>query len=307
MDRIILFGAGASNGTDGILPEPPPLGNTLYQELARCYQQSWGSLPQDIRSIFQQDQGFEQGMQVLWDQNAQNISNLMCDMAIYLAQFRPHQSGIDLYSRLFSELNAKKISNTILYSTLNYECILEIAASAKGLAIHYGLDGNLDTELSINTIQVWKLHGSCNFIDDSIRGNGSIRLATGTWDGLLEPVSPNEAIQYCLTSIGLYPAMALYMKAKPVQIGKSIIQRLQENWSQVVQNTKRILIIGVKPYTEDLHIWKPLAKSQAEIAYVGSKASFTEWKSTYRPNQKAQYLGDRWNKCFNKTVSFISE
>jgi hypothetical protein len=58
MKNIILFGAGASYGSDnsGI----PPLGNNLFSELARFNPPGWGSLSIEYKNTFNDD--FEQGM-----------------------------------------------------------------------------------------------------------------------------------------------------------------------------------------------------------------------------------------------------
>ncbi len=161
-ERIALFGAGASYGAGHILPKAPPLGKDLYKELARYYPPSWGSLPKEIKASF--ETGFEQGMQVLWDKYSSNIALLMRHMTLYLAQFRPDGSHQDLYSRLFRELKNHGITSRILFSTLNYECLLEIAASALGLKVDYG-----ESEVTSNTVQIMKLHGSCNFLSGGIQ------------------------------------------------------------------------------------------------------------------------------------------
>ena len=80
MERIILFGAGASYGAGHMLPKAPPLGKDLYKELTRYYPPSWGSLPEEIKTSF--ETGFEQGMQVLWDKYSSNIALLMRHMTL---------------------------------------------------------------------------------------------------------------------------------------------------------------------------------------------------------------------------------
>jgi hypothetical protein len=62
---VVLFGAGASYGAGGIQPSTPPLGRDLFDELARQYSRSWGSLAQNVRSLFE-DHGFEAGMEWVW-------------------------------------------------------------------------------------------------------------------------------------------------------------------------------------------------------------------------------------------------
>src|SRR5881396_1415673 len=43
--HVILFGAGASYGSGAVHPEPPPLGDQLFDLLARAFLASRGALP----------------------------------------------------------------------------------------------------------------------------------------------------------------------------------------------------------------------------------------------------------------------
>jgi len=56
--NIILFGAGASYGSDNI--GTPPLVNNLFNELTKFNPQGWGRLSNNYSFDFQND--FEQGM-----------------------------------------------------------------------------------------------------------------------------------------------------------------------------------------------------------------------------------------------------
>jgi hypothetical protein len=296
MERIILFGAGASYGAGHILPKAPPLGKDLYAELTRYYLPSWGSLPKEIKASF--GDGFEQGMQVLWDKYSSNIALFMRHMTLYLAQFRPDDSQQDLYSRLLQQLKTKRI----LLSTLNYECILELAASTLGYKIDYS-----GGEVASDAMQIMKLHGSCNFLPSSIQAKGITFTSEVVFDGDLQSVNPNEAIQYCLSNTALYPAMALYMNAKPIQIGQSVIHGLQLRWGDRVRKAKKILVIGARPYHEDTHIWEPLAECNGELGFIGPKQVFNEWREKYRSNKSSLWIGSRWHTCFSESASFILE
>jgi hypothetical protein len=77
-DIAFLFGAGASHGTGGVLPEQPPLGFELYSILERTYPGSWGSFPSDIRDAFIRN--FEQGMQLVHDRFGGTIPLLMREL-----------------------------------------------------------------------------------------------------------------------------------------------------------------------------------------------------------------------------------
>ena len=301
MDRIVLFGAGASYGAGHTVPKPTPLGKDLFPELAQYCPQSWGNLPQEIRAAFHA--GFEQGMQVLWDKYSSNIALLMRHMTLYLAQFRPDGTGNDLYSDLIRALDEKGVAGQVLYSTLNYECLLELAASSLGMQVEYG-----EGQLGKQGLKIWKLHGSCNFLSAGIQAGSGVTFGSGVaFQGQLRPVNPNDAIQYCLSNTGLYPAMALYMNGKPVQIGRGVIDSLQQRWSVQVKEAKRILVVGVRPYPEDPHVWEPLGDSQGELGYVGPEDEFNHWRASYRPEKPAVWMGTRWDGCFEDSVDFLAE
>lgn len=131
---IFLFGAGASYGAGGTLPEQPPLGFQFYPILEHIYPGSWGALPGDIRDVFRQD--FEQGMQLIYDRYGALVPQLMREMAIYFVQFRPHKNST-LYCKLVSDLQATGLLPNVLFSTLNYECVLEFSLLEKGHMISY--------------------------------------------------------------------------------------------------------------------------------------------------------------------------
>ena len=57
-NSLILFGAGASYGSDSL--GMPPLGADLFDELQRFNPPGWGSLPSNMSNVFRND--FEEGM-----------------------------------------------------------------------------------------------------------------------------------------------------------------------------------------------------------------------------------------------------
>lgn len=299
METVVLFGAGASNGAQHIVPEQPPLGNSLFAELCRFFPGSWATLPETARTAFRQS--FESGMQVLWDSHSDAIPTLMQHMTLYLAQFRPDSSGQGLYSRFVFKLKENNILHTCLLSTLNYECVLDLALASLGIKIAYW-----ETPMEPGTASLWKLHGSCNFLPSAIQATRGVSYTAGVvFNTDLTPSNPNDVIQFCLSDTSLYPAMALYMKAKPIQIGQSVIQDLQSRWADVVTTAKRILLVGVRPYPQDSHIWDPLARTKADLAFVGGKEEFDTWMTDHRQGSPGICLGSRWQRCFSETVTFV--
>lgn len=67
----------------------------------------------------------------------------------------------------------------------------------------------------------------------------------------------------------------------------------------------KILIIGVRPYLDDKYIWDPLTRTKAKVGYVGNGKEYNQWLRSGRDEKNTANLGERWDKCLNKTVSFI--
>ena len=97
---------------------------------------------------------------------------LMQDMACYFAQFGQNNSNQNLYNRFIDKI--KPHANNISLSSLNYDILLESAISVNELGVNY-------SEKPIqNSIFVWKIHGSCNFIPSGITARrGSTLYITG--------------------------------------------------------------------------------------------------------------------------------
>jgi hypothetical protein len=287
---VFLFGAGASYGAGGTLPEQPPLGFQLYSILENIYPGSWGAFPIDIKDIFRWD--FEQGMQFIYDNYAALIPQLMREMAIYFIQFRPYRNST-LYCRLISDLNDSGLLGTTLFSTLNYECVLEFSLLEQGHMISYFAEGNG------TSIPVWKLHGSCNMFSHEVQAGQDISYGTGiVWEGGVQAfLDANKVIQHCLIETALAPVMCLYMRGKLLSVSPSAIRQLQRDWVERVKTASAIVCIGVRPLPEDTHIWEPLGTTNARFYFIGDRGALEAWcESSRRDN--TEYLGDRFNMAY---------
>lgn len=58
MKKLIVFGAGASFGSEDNMP---PLSNSLFAKLVEAYPSSWGQIGEEVSRLFQDD--FEKGME----------------------------------------------------------------------------------------------------------------------------------------------------------------------------------------------------------------------------------------------------
>jgi hypothetical protein len=276
-DIIFLFGAGASYGAGSVLPERPPLGYQLYPILENIYPGTWGGLPNNIKQAFCEGANFELGMKLVYEQFGSSIPILMRDMAIYFIQFRPYNKST-LYCRLIQELKKIGLINRCLFSTLNYECVLEYSLIEQGFSISY-----FDDENSL-TIPVWKLHGSCNMFAQNIQVSQEVVYSTGiVWEGGVQAfLDPNIVIQHCLVETGLAPIMCLYMDGKVLSVSPSNIKQLQQTWADRVNNAEAVFSIGVSPNLQDKHIWEPLRDSNASLYFIGDQNALENWQKISR-------------------------
>ena len=208
---------------------------------------------------------------------SQVIAPLMKDMAIYLIQLRPY-SYESLYDLLVKRLIKLKLLDSFLFSTLNYDCILEFCLLNQNRKISYW---NYGTE---DSVPVWKLHGSANWFSKDIEASEGVTFTKGvTFEGGLKAhLDTNEVIEKSIVNQGLYPSMCLFMRGKPIQIAPSIIMDQQKKWSETVAAAKTMTCIGINPLPEDSHIWEPIARTKAKLYFIGNKTAFNDWAQEFR-------------------------
>ncbi len=288
---LFLFGAGASFGAGGILPEPPPLGGQLFRLLANQYRGTWGQLPPDI--ALQMERNFEAGMGLVQERFATAIPGLMREMALYFSQFRPYKRS-SLYCRLVRDL--VDTLPALAFSTLNYECVLEHSLLEAGMKIDYFGSGD------DNGVPVWKLHGSCNMFSHQLQASEGIFYNTGiTFEGGIEAsLDRNDIAARCLAGSALAPAMSLYMVGKPLAISPSVIRSVQGIWAEAAKNAKAVICVGVRAHPPDTHIWEPLASAPAPIHFVGDEVSFERWCSSV--GRRGVFLGSRFSNSYSSII-----
>lgn len=295
---MVLFGAGASHGAGSIIPEPPPLGLALYDALLRSYPGSWGALPENVQATFRTG-GFETGMRAVYDTFGQAIPQLMREMAVYFVQFRPF--GRDsLYCRLIRDLQKENVLPQLIFSSLNYECVLEFALLEAGIRVEY-----FPENLTPEAIAVWKLHGSCNMFAQSVQASQGVLYGTGvTWEGGAQAFfDSNRVVEHCLVETGLAPMMSLYMEGKPLNVSPSVVRQVQDAWSEHVAAARAIFVVGVMPVVSDTHIWAPLADTRAPLYFVGDGNAFQKWTQSQRPDVSSFYLGSRFAESYADLIT----
>lgn len=262
--KVILFGAGASYGSEHVRPYCPPLGEALFDDLRKLYPQAWGALPEDLRPKFVPN--FEPGMGHLWDNDPHNVPLLLRCMACYFARFRPLERNA--YTRLLDHLGARGALDGTYFSSLNYDCLFEYAARDFDLTIDYFASNASD----LRVLTAWKIHGSCNFLPTDVSAAASLvsYAASGVVvDGGIEAVDAAKVGPFVAQS-AFYPAMAVYMEGKPIHSCPSVIKELQSKWANAVVSAETVGLVGVRPNPQDPHIWEPLANTRARIRQSGS-------------------------------------
>lgn len=297
MQRLILFGAGASYGSESAIPKCPPLGAELFQELRMAYPGTWGKLPPVFNRKF--NSNFEEGMSLLTNLRpySENVVYYMKELGKYFAQYDIDDDS-NLYYKFLNELDSPE---KYVYSSLNYELLFEAAVKRANLNLSY-------EETKFNELLLLKLHGSISFLHSRGATFENIKLvgAAPMIDFPIEIATREKVIEFCNSHLTLYPVMCFYMKNKPTQLAPTLIKRIQSKWQQEVMRAERILIIGVKPNIGDEHIWRFLSQTNAKIGYIGSELEFANWTMRFRKYHSDSYLGNTWKGGFDRATDFIS-
>ncbi|HBS0737338.1 TPA: hypothetical protein MAA64_002498 [Klebsiella pneumoniae] len=276
MPNIILLGAGASYGSGDTIPYPPPLGPHLFKNLEGLGGIS-STLPVELKTVFMDN--FEKGMLEFHNRYPSKTMQFQRELAGYLARFTPLDTNH--YTRLIKSINP----NRVIYSSLNYDLLFEIAAAAQGLSTIYS---NVKEKKSIRML---KIHGSSNFWPDlmgvQIRGSTFISNGEAEVEAGVRALNQKDAITRAVEEDSVAPAIALYAEGKQVRVCPSFVRAQQEMWGQSVRLAPKIFIVGVKINLIDSHVWDVISESKAIIYYFGlhnDKHDFEFWKETKKLN-----------------------
>jgi len=293
VENMVLVGAGASFGVGEVHPDNPPLGDDLFKNLESQYPNSWGSLPNYIRSEFLNN--FERGMVVLSEFDSTLHATLYQAMGAYFAQFSIGKNNH--YSTLIDHLHNSITTGETVFVSLNYDYLLEEAIERAKI------DLNSAPETLGGSGTVIKPHGSCNFFPDSIQASGVSFTEGVSFDAGVKQVSKHDIIEYHDSDEALYPVMALYRPDKHTQISPSVVYRFRELYREAVSEANTVGIIGAGIHTHDDHIWNPLATSEAEIHYIGDRSGFDDWRAKYRDTGRYQYIASKFSDGVDELIS----
>ncbi|WP_256849918.1 hypothetical protein [Pantoea sp. Fr-CA_6] len=296
MAHIILLGAGASYGSGDVDPYPPPLGNMLFEKLESLGKTA-SRLPDHLKETFKNN--FEEGMKefISYEYNINfDLMTFQRELAGYLLKFTPREENN--YIKLIESIRSRRV----IFASLNYDLLLELAASKKGLKVNYSnkyFDGS---------IRILKIHGSSNFWHDtqSIEiSNGVVSGGNFDYDIPVRPLGHPESILRYLKEDSVAPAMSLFAEGKPIRTSPQYVSKQQMMWFESLTKCSKLFIIGVRVHQIDEHIWTKIAKSNAIVHYYGfpsDEPEFNDWKNKFNRKDATFHLSD-----FTKAISHIEK
>jgi len=296
--NVILFGAGASFGSESNMP---PLGSRLFTELVSFDSNYWGNVPNKYKAIFDLD--FEEGMNRLFQDKPHIVPDLQRAKAIFFTRFKPTESN--LYFKL-----AKRLLHTpkqLTFATLNYDLLLQFSfkIANKKLALF---------KKDSNGIELILPHGSCNLFCNSVYANPNgvffdplLVKVNGDINDIELITDFNElSLKICSNSIP--PIMSYFEKEKRSTAGEEYLMESRERLSYLISNSDQIIIIGVKIREHDKHIWNPIKQSKAKLVYCSGQEERQEFESftnKYRSSKENLFINGFWAEKFEEVFNQI--
>lgn len=292
---VILFGAGASNGAEG-MKNPPPPGRDLFGKLTVLYPDTWGKLPYSLSKRFENN--FELGMEE-WYNKTNDVAYLIKDMGIFFSKFMIDNPHKNLYCRIIARYTEQLKSKEILFATINYECLLEYATYH--LKQKFTLWGNDEG------IKIMKLHGSCNFITPMTRGKLKVNYNRYSFFDIPLAIIPPSDVEEEMNNNGLPPAMSIYARGKDLNIGRKDIKQTQKEFQDMVSNANLVIVVGVKPNPEDHHIWDYLRDMKGKLVLVSPDKECNRWRKKNKIKDKVDWINKKFDPAFDDICDLLDD
>ncbi|NGX63109.1 MAG: hypothetical protein KR126chlam6_00516 [Candidatus Anoxychlamydiales bacterium] len=291
---LLLFGAGASYGSEKDIKTTPALSDGLFQIL-RARFPSWRNLDLKYRDHFQD---FEEGMNQVLAQHPLDVSELQRDMAKYFFNFHP--SPENLYIRIIKRLGIKDIS----FASLNYDRLLEEAIFRSGFFPKY----SLEDKKSEKEVNLCLPHGCSNlFLTDFGIPPDSLTYTfdDDVFDSSSDPkvIRNDKDFQNEINLNALPPIMACFNRRKTSAVGKSFLEKQKRMFEERVLSAGLIVIVGINVREHDGHIWCPLAETSAKLLYCSGEEGgkvFKIWRDKFRSAKNDLIFGGYFAAHFDE-------
>lgn len=273
MKNLILFGAGASYGSDQDKSAVPALASNLHQVLVNKYNDLKNDTVATLAPVFEKD--FEQGILELYKKAPHFLSVYQRCMAHYFFQYGssiPIKKN-NLYFRLANHIKSR--ANNIALASLNYERMLEISFLVAGINLF------CNKSQIQNSLELCLPHGCCNIFCDSIRASSSgisfsaMNISTS---GQVSSLSDPDKFENRIRNDAFPPVMSYFEPSKMTTSGANFITSQRARLQELILKAEKILIIGIRVRKHDTHIWSPLQASSAQIIYCSGPESVEEFK-----------------------------
>ncbi|OEN26908.1 hypothetical protein BHF45_20520 [Escherichia coli] len=298
MSTLFIFGAGASFGSEPVC-DKAPLGYQLIAQMQKMGGVA-GTITGELKTEFEKNP--EKGMDLFFEKRPQDITALLVQMAEFFCQFQISQDNT--YVQLIKKLSNRKY----VFSTTNYDLLIEQAAAANGKLLDYGIAEHH------STMSLLKIHGSCNFIPpehvySGYHLNGCvIDYSTVQHVSEYEPFVARDIqdiIKYCKSNPSIGPALAIYHPEKRVLHASKCIEEQQHLFKEEIKKSKKIFIIGLSVNPADTHIWQELHNTKADLYYVDTNPNaYEEWSKT-RKTKNSFIINERFENSLNRISKIL--
>jgi len=297
MSNVVLFGAGASFGSDDDTCVPP-LGAGLFDALSTFSPQGWGAVPQHFAELFRTN--FEEGMREFTQAHGgQNADILQRAMAGYFFQFRPRPGS--LYRRLAR--CAKQTGWDGAFATLNYERLLELALAAEGVQPRVGSPSQPP-----GAIELCLPHGCCHIFGE-VQASRAVSVHSGVLfdSGRVKVIADPQEFTARLRDDVIPPVMSYFEPQKTTRSGVSFIKSQRDRYARLVGEAEGVGVVGVRVRPHDVHIWGALRESRARIVYCAGRSGGEEFRAWTEASGRRgdQMLPVYWAEGFDDVCSAV--
>lgn len=292
--NLILFGAGASTGSD--TSGTPPLGNGLLSALQQFDPSTWNQIPSNLISQLTND--FEKGMEEISNKHSTALAPLQRSMANYFFQFNPSKNN--LYIKLSTKMLNKDWDGAFV--TLNYERMLEKSLFTNNIALSVGSSTRSQIEICFP-------HGCCHFFC-SVQGSGNIQFSGNIQTGgSVETVNNPFQFAQRIQNDPFPPVMSYFIPSKSTTSCANFITSQRERFNELVKDAENIAIIGILVREHDKHIWDSIAKTSASITYCAGSSGkqYRQWaKKNRQDHQNDTILNAYWKESFDEICGNVN-